>query len=409
MQLNATLGPHGAGDARVVFTDTSTLWTVDSLIRQYGDWRAPECLARLLDVLLDPRTELRCFFQAPGLGEDAQKVPLTYSALRRAELLRPETEITAKDHEAQLSVGAMGSLSELMFRWARANPRYATAFRDLHRHPEVFDPARYKALSEDGREDAVPPITYEFCHFSGQADMLRIGDALGWSLDDVVFVYAILLRGTQYEYATHQMYLGQATYLTHPARWLGSSAGFAISPGSPGVVTNRLGGRIARAWIESKHKDFGVLLDWVLQARANLHPHTAFLDGRVTDPKEMAGIAHDALSPIPPKLKDGVTASFFGGATGAVAGSLLAGVPGALVGWIAGSIVTRFFNSEWSRALLPERVPKELARIPLVRDAVDYPDLAATRYACPRCGTENLAPRCPVCDYAKAASPVEPN
>ena len=391
----------------VVLTDTSTLWTVDSLVNDYGDWRAPECLARLIDVLLDARIQFRCLFQAPNLGENAQKLPLTYEALRKADLLLPETKKTAKDYEILLTDEAMSDFLQVAELWAAANPKYATAFRNLHQHPSVHDPERSKVLSEDGREDAVPPPTYEFCNGPGQARVQQIANTLkrsveDWSVEDVTFVFAILMRGTQYEYIVHQTYSGKAQYLTHPARWLGGCKDFEVVPDfSSGSAANRLGGKIAHAWICRGKNDISLLLDWVLQARENCGERYDFLDGVVTKPKEVLENVNYILRHLPAEFKDLGTVS--GGVAGGGVGGAIGGFLGGAVGVPVGAIVSKFVNSKWARRCIPGCIPKRLARIPILRSVVHHPNLEPIIHVCHRCGTENLAKVCPVCNLDKGS------
>lgn len=393
----------------LVLTDTTTLWSVDAVThKDYQDWRGEECLVDLADVLIDPRVELRCFFQTQALiGEVAQKVPEAYQHLMRYGLLVPERRATAKEYEFHLNHQTMLKVLTLSERWCMFNPGYANAFKALHRHRDVYDLERYRAMSEDGRTDAVPPVTHEFCMGPGKSQVARIAQSVSWTPEDVEFIYAIILRGLQYECAAHMEYRGRATYLRHPTRWLGGATAFEpdVIP-APGARALRLGGRIVRAWKDRDGRQVEPLVEWLASVRSRAAGHYDLLDGKITKEEQLEEAILDLLRPIPPLTPDEVHSALSSGLSGLLGlglGALTGELAAAAAGGVLGVIVTKFLNAKWTQLLLPKRIPDPLTKIPMARSLDDYPDLGKTRRGCPRCRTETNRIRCPVCGYRRQA------
>ncbi len=179
---------------RVVVTDTTNLWTIDGVVKDYPDWRGEECLVRLVDTLIDPRNDLRCLFQTQELiGATTQKVPDIYRLLEKHKLLREETETNAEAQEIKLTDDFMVETLERVERWYGTSTAYPRAVLHTHRHKDVYDERRYRGMTRDKRDTAVPRVTHAFCQDIGKNAIDRIARTNGWTPEDVEFIYAIIL------------------------------------------------------------------------------------------------------------------------------------------------------------------------------------------------------------------------
>lgn len=389
-------------DLRVLLTDTSNLWAVDSFFWDQTHRRAEECLAGIVDAIIDPRVTLRCLFQHPELiGETKQKTPNSHKVLKDAGLLTNEDQKTAKDYETELTPKVMSEFLNVMSLWAKEDPKNANSFRELHRDNAVIDLDRYKTLSEDERVDAIPPVIYEFCKGQGNKNLNEISEMLNWSEVDSAFIYSILIRAIQYECISHQLYPDTGQYFSHPARRLPACHKFKVDPVSPaGANVNRLGGKIVRAWLDTAPDNLSLLIDWVSSAREKCTDidHLNFLDGHSTTPKRMEEIIRHILSPIPAQINANFIKSILVPPAGWFLETQITGNEQGWIGGIMGVLLTKFIYPEWVEMIVP-KLPGRAANLPLIRSVVVYPDIVSSKWACVRCGTESQKRPCPVCKY----------
>lgn len=377
-----------------VVTDTTTLWTIDSLVHQdYADWRGLECLMQLVDYLVDPTKVTYCLFPSTVAGSGSV-LPDCYKAFKDTGLILHESGIGANNFP--LADNTHKQFFRLFERWCNSHNRYPEVFRKLHEHPNVRGGWQERV--------GIPPEVVEFISTVKTRAGRLCGD-LGWQQESLALVYSIVARGMQYSMAAHEK---GRLYFTHPVRRIAGSTECAQARDFPLVVVP-LGAVILRGWKKQELPSFGNLAEMIVKVRERASKRTDLWKGMITEraairdaEKELVqGIIPGALSDRAmstiEKSVDTVSATLAGGIGGLVGGPLA----GAAVGLVSYAMTWSLHG--WAdRYLKDASISPALAGKPIIRPFVNYPRLETLKYTiCSRCSTETALTRCPVCGHTE--------